>query len=49
LTNDELDKIAGRREKLAGSLQNAYGIAKDEAEKQIKDFEAMCESNRWVQ
>ena len=33
LTDDELDKIAGRREKLAGSLQNSYGIAKDEAEK----------------
>jgi uncharacterized protein YjbJ (UPF0337 family) len=49
LTDDELDKIAGRREKLAGSLQNSYGIAKDEAEKQIKDFEAKCESNQWVQ
>jgi len=44
-----LDKIAGRRDKLAGSLQNSYGIAKDEAEKQIKDFEAKCERDQWVQ
>src|SRR2546425_191103 len=43
LTDDELDKIAGRREKLAGCLQNSYGIARDEAEKQIKDFEAAKE------
>jgi uncharacterized protein YjbJ (UPF0337 family) len=49
LTDDELDKIAGRREKLAGSLQNSYGIAKDEAETQIRDFEAKCDRNRWVQ
>ena len=49
LTDDELDKIAGRRDKLAGSLQNSYGIAKDEAEKQINDFTEKCERNQWVQ
>jgi uncharacterized protein YjbJ (UPF0337 family) len=49
LTDDELDSIAGKRERLAGSLQNSYGIAKDEAETQIRDFEAKCMSNRWVQ
>jgi uncharacterized protein YjbJ (UPF0337 family) len=49
LTDDELDKIAGRRERLAGCLQNSYGIAKDEAEKQIQDFEAQCHRNQWVQ
>ena len=49
LTDDELDKIAGQRDKLMGSLQNSYGIAKDEAEKQIKEFEARCESDKWVQ
>ena len=48
LTDDELEKIA-RRDKLAGSLQNSYGIAKDEAEKQISDFQAKCERNQWVQ
>lgn len=49
LTDDEFDKIAGKRDKLMGSLQNSYGIAKDEAEKQIKDFEAKVERNQWVQ
>ena len=27
------------REQLAGKIQEAYGITKDETEKQIKDFE----------
>lgn len=49
LTDDELDKIAGRRERLAGCLQNSYGIARDEAENQIREFEAKCERNQWVQ
>jgi uncharacterized protein YjbJ (UPF0337 family) len=49
LTDDEFDVIGGKRDKLVGSLQNSYGIAKDEAEKQIKDFEAKVERNKWVQ
>lgn len=39
LTNDQLDQIAGKRTELAGRIQEAYGISKDEAEEQIKDFE----------
>lgn len=39
LTNDQLDVIAGRRDQLKGEIQKAYGITKDEAEKQVKDFE----------
>ena len=39
LTNDDIDVIAGRRDQLAGKLQERYGIAKDVAEKQIKDWE----------
>ncbi len=49
LTDDEFESIAGKRDKLAGSLQECYGIAHDEAEKQIDDFEAKCERNQWVQ
>ena len=40
LTDDELDQIAGRRDKLAGKLQESYGIGKDEAEKQLTDWES---------
>ena len=38
LTDDELDQIAGKRDKLAGRLQEKYGWSKDEAERQIDDF-----------
>jgi uncharacterized protein YjbJ (UPF0337 family) len=34
LTNDDLDLIDGKRDKLVGKLQERYGIAKDEAERQ---------------
>ena len=39
LTDDHLDVIAGKRVELAGKIQEAYGITKDEAEQQIKSFE----------
>ena len=39
LTDDHLDVIAGKRIELAGKIQEAYGITKDEAEQQIKRFE----------
>ena len=48
LTDDELDRIAGKREQLAGRLQQNYGIAKDEAERQIDAFVSKAETNRWV-
>lgn len=39
LTDDHLDVIDGKRIELMGKIQEAYGITKDEAEQQIKDFE----------
>jgi uncharacterized protein YjbJ (UPF0337 family) len=39
LTDDDLMAINGKREQLAGKIQECYGIGKDEAEKQLKDFE----------
>ena len=39
LTDDHLDVIAGNRDVLAGKIQEAYGISKDETERQIKKFE----------
>lgn len=38
LTNDDLDMAAGNRQKLVGKIQERYGIAKDEAEKQVDEF-----------
>jgi len=38
LTDDELDQIAGKRDKLAGILQERYGYTQLEAERQIDEF-----------
>jgi len=38
LTHDDLEAIAGKRDQLAGKIQESYGITKDEAEKQIDTF-----------
>lgn len=40
LTEDDLNVVQGRRDQLIGKLQERYGIAKDEAERQMKEFEA---------
>ena len=34
LTDDDIDRIAGRKDQLVGKIQERYGIAKEEAEKQ---------------
>jgi uncharacterized protein YjbJ (UPF0337 family) len=39
LTDDDLDVVAGRREQLAGKIQERYGLAKDDVERQIADWE----------
>ncbi|HEX5611985.1 MAG TPA: CsbD family protein [Burkholderiales bacterium] len=39
LTDDQLDVIAGNRDQLVGRVQESYGIAKDEAERQVSDWE----------
>lgn len=39
LTDDKLDLINGKRVELAGKIQEAYGITKEEVEEQIKIFE----------
>ncbi|MEQ1621245.1 MAG: CsbD family protein [Methylococcales bacterium] len=39
LSDDELDQIAGNRNRLLGKIQEKYGIELDQAEKCIQDFE----------
>lgn len=46
LTDDDLDVVAGRREQLAGKVQERYGIAKEEAEKQVDAFERSA-TDQW--
>ena len=38
LTDDELDVIAGNKKELAGKLQEKYGYAKDQAEKEVEKW-----------
>ena len=38
LTDDDLTTAAGKRENLAGLLQERYGYAKEQAEKELNEF-----------
>jgi uncharacterized protein YjbJ (UPF0337 family) len=40
LTDDDITYVDGKREQLVGRIQERYGIARDEAEKQVRDWEA---------
>ena len=46
LTDDDLDVIAGKRDQMIGKMQERYGVARDVAEKQVKDWEA-SNNYRW--
>ena len=39
LTDDHLEAIAGKRDQLVGKIQESYGVARDEADKQINSFQ----------
>jgi uncharacterized protein YjbJ (UPF0337 family) len=38
ITDNELEEIRGEREKLAGRIQESYGITRDEANRQIDEW-----------
>jgi uncharacterized protein YjbJ (UPF0337 family) len=38
LTDDDLKTIQGRSEQLIGRVQERYGVARAEAERQVKDW-----------
>lgn len=40
LTDDDLKVADGNAEYLVGRLQERYGIARDEARRQVRDFDA---------
>jgi uncharacterized protein YjbJ (UPF0337 family) len=42
-TDDDLTTIAGQRDQLAGKLQERYGYAKDQAEKEMDAFSRSLE------
>ncbi|MCC5844774.1 MAG: CsbD family protein [Verrucomicrobia bacterium] len=38
LTDNELDEVAGDSERLAGLIQEKYGVTKEDAKRQIDDW-----------
>jgi len=39
LTDNDWQVVEGKREQLVGRIQERYGIAREEAERQVADFE----------
>jgi uncharacterized protein YjbJ (UPF0337 family) len=39
LTDDTLTEINGERDELVGKIQEAYGLTRDEADRQVRDWE----------
>ena len=46
LTDDDIDVVAGRRDQLAGKIQERYGVAEEEAEKQLAEWQRLA-SDSW--
>lgn len=40
LSDDDLTRAEGDRDVLVGRIQERYGIARDEAERQVRDWES---------
>lgn len=38
LTEDQLSVVAGKHNQLAGRYQEQYGVAKEDGERQLRDF-----------
>ena len=38
LTDDDLTYLEGKQDQLAGKIQERYGIAREEAERQVREF-----------
>ena len=38
LTDDDIQVLDGKKDQIAGKLQERYGIARDEAEKQLDEW-----------
>ena len=41
-TDDELDVIAGKKDELIGKLQERYGMARQEAEREANQWREAC-------
>jgi uncharacterized protein YjbJ (UPF0337 family) len=48
LTDDDLALVNGKRDQLAGKIQERYGMGKDEAERQVSDWERSARDDWFV-
>ena len=50
LTDSDLEIIAGKKDQLIGKLQEKYGVTREEAEKQVRDWnpEASATTNESI-
>jgi uncharacterized protein YjbJ (UPF0337 family) len=39
ITDDQLARVEGRREQLAGRIQEAYGLTREDADRQLRNWE----------
>ena len=46
LTDDDMTVIEGKRDQLVGKIKERYGYAKDQAEKEVSDWERKSD-HRW--
>lgn len=47
LTDDDFTVLEGNADQLTGKVQERYGIAKEEAEKQVRDFRDRNKDLSW--
>ncbi len=47
LTDDDLTVLEGNSDQLAGKVQERYGLAKEEAEKQVRSFRDRYKDLEW--
>lgn len=45
LTDDDMKVVEGKRDQLIGKIQTRYGYAKDQAEKEVSDWERQNKHN----
>ena len=48
LTDDDIALVNGKRDQLAGKIQERYGMGKDEAERQVSDWERSARDDWFV-
>ena len=48
LTDDDIALVNGKRDQLTGRIQERYGIGKDEAERQVSDWERTARHDWFV-